>query len=67
MFEMLSRITPLPVNAVASNLMPRPIRGASLFVFNYNVEKCWTVQGGNCTPPRENTKRRKDNLDFFVF
>lgn len=52
---MLSWVTPFPGNAITSNLTARPTRGASVFVFYYIVEKCWTVQGANCTPPRKNT------------
>lgn len=50
---MLSWATPFPVSAVTSNFVPKSTRGVSVFVFSYNVEKCCTVQGGNCTPPRK--------------
>lgn len=66
-FEMLSWVTPCPVNAVTSNLTSKPTRGASVFVFSYNVEKCCTAQGGNCTPPRKNTWGGNTFLYFLLF
>ncbi len=53
---MLSWVTPFPGNPVITNLVPKPAGGANVFVFCYNVEKCCTVQGANCTPPRKNTR-----------